>query len=178
MRILLWMGELNEWFIVSVHTSHSPSTFSICYLLCSVCCSTSLSSVCLCSFLDSVSTATRAKHALCTSAGILKLHRGDMARKIHNASRSLLLPQNWTISAKTVVLVAAVNAWHVTARKLFWKMALCQRRLNRERDVWVRQCMLPRVPRKNSTETISALLYVGGKDRALRRFLPRKTTSQ
>ncbi len=160
MRAFLWIRELNEWFIVSVHTGQSPFTFSFCYLLCSVCCSTpsphfSLS-VCLCSFPDSVSIAVRTKLVLCTSAGILKLHHSNVVRKLRSASPSLLLPQNWTISAKTVVfiaLVAAVNAWHVTAGKLFWKWhSFVSRGLKREKDVWVCQCMLPWVLRKNSTE--------------------------
>lgn len=127
MRIFLWMTELNEWFIVSVPLSTPAFTFSFCYLLCSVCCSSpsplfSLA-VCLCSFPASVSIATtRAKLVLCTPAGILKLHRRNVPRKIHSASPTLLLPQNWTISAKSVVSSAsAVNVWHVTTRKLLWK---------------------------------------------------------
>lgn len=126
---------LNEWvewvihcFCPSVHTGHSFFTFSFWYLLCSVCCSTSSPpfslSVYLCSFPDSVSIATRAKLVLCTSAGILKLHQGNVVKKNRSATPSLLLPQNWTISAKTVVLtalVAALKAWHTAARKLFCK---------------------------------------------------------
>lgn len=112
-------------FCPPVHTGHNRFTFPFCYLLCSVCCSTSsphcFISVCLCTFPDRVSIATtRAKLVLCTSAGFLKLPHGNVVRKIHSASPSLLLQQNWTISSKTAFLTALV-AWHVTARKLFWK---------------------------------------------------------
>lgn len=104
----------------------------------------------------------------CASAGILKLHHGNVVRNIHIAS-SLLLPQNWTISAKTVVLTAlgaAVNMWHISARKLLWKW---HSYMSEKR----KRCMgmsphVAYVLHKSSTETISAVLYVSSKNRVLK----------
>jgi len=125
-----------------------------------------------CTFPDSFFIATRAKLVLCTSAGILKLHHGIVVRNIHSTSPSLSLPQNWTKSPKTVVLTAlvvGVNVWHITERKLFWKWHSFLSGV--EMYVYVNACF-PECFRRPAQ-----LLYVGSKDRVLRRSSSNKQHS-
>lgn len=140
-----------NYFCPSVHTGHilllSPSAHSAAQLGRRLATPLSLCLSVFTAFPQRVFIATRAKLVLCTSAGILKLHRGGAVRKIHSTSPSPHLPQNCTISSKTVVstaLVVAVNLWHVTAWKLFrkWQCFLSEGyKKKRKEDVcW---CMLP-----------------------------------
>lgn len=52
------------------------------------------------------SPTARAQLILCTSAGFLKLWHGNVVRRTHGASPSLLLRRNWTISFTTVFMTA------------------------------------------------------------------------
>lgn len=162
-----------------------PFTLSFCYLLCSLCCSalSPLFSVSVCLFPQSVFIATQAKLVLCTSAGILKLHHGSAVRKIHSTSPSLPLSQNCTISSKTVVspaLVVAVNLWHVTARKLFWKLCFLSEQVQKKAGKMYGYvgAHFPECFISTSIETNPAVLYVGSKDGAAEGILLKQTTRQ